>query len=126
MPTELSACQTEFVSVSKAFATVSFLALVISSMALVLADRADSETFPGPNGKIAFSSDRDGNDEIYVMDADGSNQIRLTTRAETDTKPSLNASGTQIVFEGAVGGSRQIFKMNIDGSNLTQLTVSIG
>jgi hypothetical protein len=39
-------------------------------------------TFPGEDGKIAFSSDRDGNTEIYVMNAqDGSNQTRLTDNA---------------------------------------------
>ena len=32
----------------------------------------------GTGGRIAFASDRDGNFEIYVMDADGSNQTRLT------------------------------------------------
>ncbi|WP_203884821.1 hypothetical protein, partial [Planotetraspora kaengkrachanensis] len=33
---------------------------------------------PGGNGKIAFTSVRDGNDEIYVMNADGSGQTNLT------------------------------------------------
>jgi hypothetical protein len=34
--------------------------------------------FPGTNGKIAFVSGRDGNAEIYVMDASGAQQTRLT------------------------------------------------
>ena len=34
--------------------------------------------------QIAFTSTRDGNLEIYVMDADGNNQIRLTTHPEAD------------------------------------------
>ncbi len=34
--------------------------------------------------EIAFVSDRDGNGEIYVMDADGSNQTRLTNNPATD------------------------------------------
>ncbi len=43
----------------------------------------DTWTAWSPYGKnIAFSSDRDGNDEIYVMDADGSNQTRLTNQPE--------------------------------------------
>jgi len=37
--------------------------------------------------KIAFQSDRDGNDEIYVMNADGSNQERLTYNAVADFYP---------------------------------------
>src|SRR5215218_6835547 len=35
-------------------------------------------TFPGPNGQIAFVSLTDGNDEIYVMNADGSDQTNLS------------------------------------------------
>ena len=45
-------------------------------------------TFPGENGKIAFTSDRDINKEIYVMNAqDGSNQTRLTDNAASDGLP---------------------------------------
>src|SRR5436190_4380861 len=41
-------------------------------------------TLPGANGKIAFSSDRDGNFEVYVMNADGSDQTRLTNAPGRD------------------------------------------
>ena len=42
-----------------------------------------------PDGsKIAFTTDRDGNDEIYVMNADGSNQTRLTNNEGDDISPS--------------------------------------
>jgi hypothetical protein len=42
-------------------------------------------TFPGPNGQIAFVSNRDGNEEIYVMNAaDGSNPTRLTNNPAVD------------------------------------------
>jgi hypothetical protein len=45
-------------------------------------------TFPGPNCQIAFSSARDGNDEIYVMNAeDGSGQTRLTNNPASDAYP---------------------------------------
>ena len=40
--------------------------------------------FPGANGKIAFLSGRDGNGEIYVMNADGSGQTNLTRNAADD------------------------------------------
>src|SRR5215208_337719 len=42
---------------------------------------------PGENGKIAFSSQRDGNAEIYVMNADGSEQTRLTNNPAIDDTP---------------------------------------
>ena len=38
-------------------------------------------------GKIAFSSIRGGNDEIYVMDPDGSNQTNLTNNQASDASP---------------------------------------
>ncbi len=41
-----------------------------------------------PDGsRIAFSSDRDGNFEVYVMNADGSGQTRLTDNPGIDTNP---------------------------------------
>ena len=39
-------------------------------------------------GKIAFMSDRDGNEEIYVMNADGSNQTSITNNPAGDVVPS--------------------------------------
>ena len=41
----------------------------------------------GDGSKIAYNSDRDGNSEIYVMDADGSNQHRLTNNPADDGYP---------------------------------------
>ena len=43
-----------------------------------------------PDGtKIAFTSNRDGNTEIYVMDADGTDQTRITNRPGGDSQPQL-------------------------------------
>ena len=48
-----------------------------------------SATFSGEDGtKIVFTSDRDGNTDVYVMNAqDGSNQTRLTDNAASDALP---------------------------------------
>jgi hypothetical protein len=42
---------------------------------------------PGANGKIGFTSDRDGNNEIYAMNAKGTDQTRLTNNPAVDTMP---------------------------------------
>jgi Tol biopolymer transport system component len=55
---------------------------------LLLPNQFAFATFPGENGKIAFTSTRDGNEEIYVMNAaDGSNQTRLTNNTDVDQFP---------------------------------------
>ena len=49
--------------------------------------------------KIAFMSTRDGNPEIYMMDADGSNQTRVTSNPAADVSPSWSTNGRTIVFD---------------------------
>ena len=46
-----------------------------------------------PNGKIAFTSSRDGNEEVYVMNADGTNQTNITNDAAADRVPSWGGVG---------------------------------
>ena len=64
-------------------------------------------TVPGRNGKIAFTSSHDGNPEIYTMEADGSNQTRLTNNPGNDVSPKWSPDGTRIVFhfQSGVGDS---------------------
>src|SRR5262245_25480245 len=75
------------------------------------------------NGKIAFASDRDGNLEIYTMDADGSNQVRLTNNAGLDTYPTWSPDGRMIAFISQTpAGDRAVFRMNEDGTNKVLIT----
>ena len=73
-------------------------------------------------GKIAFRSDRDGNGEIYVMNADGTNQTRLTNNSAEDIWPSWSPDGTKIAFMSDRDGNGEIYVMNADGTNQTRLT----
>ena len=78
-----------------------------------------------PDGtKVAFSSIRDGNLEIYVMDADGGNPVNLTRDDAYDQAPAWSPDGGHIVFERSGGGGRgpQVFVMNADGSGVERLT----
>jgi serine/threonine protein kinase len=71
------------------------------------------------SGRIAFESFRDGNWEIYVMNADGSNQTRLTNNPAADDRfPSWSPDGSRIAF----ASKHEIYVMNADGSNQTRLT----
>ncbi|MBI2836667.1 MAG: PD40 domain-containing protein [Chloroflexi bacterium] len=74
------------------------------------------------NTRIAFSSDRDGNREIYIMNADGSGQTRLTNNPAYDADPVWSPDGSKIAFSSYRDGNREIYVMNADGSNQTRLT----
>jgi Tol biopolymer transport system component len=76
-----------------------------------------------PDGsRIAFQSLRGGNEDIYVMDADGSNLIRLTTSVAADMHPAWSPDGTRIAFVSSRGADYDIYVMNADGSGQTALT----
>ena len=73
--------------------------------------------------RIVFTSSRDGNHEIYVMNADGKNQKRLTDHPRADIQPSWSPDGKKIAFASyRNGGNIQIFVMDSDGQNPTRLT----
>ena len=81
-----------------------------------------------PDGsKIAFWGNTrcDGNSEIYVIDADGSNRTRLTENTEHDSSPSWSHDGSKIAFHTDRDSNLEVYVMNADGSNPTNLTNNV-
>jgi Tol biopolymer transport system component len=77
------------------------------------------------SAKIIFFSRRDGGDEIYMMDDDGSNVQRLTNNPRLDTQPRWSPNGKYIAFmRNSSPRLRQydLFLMDADGSNQQRLT----
>ncbi|MFC1553490.1 TolB family protein [candidate division KSB1 bacterium] len=75
--------------------------------------------------RIAFSSDRTGDFEIYTIRPDGTDLKRLTNSPGNDLWPDWSPDGSQIVFTSTRSGSSDIWVMDSDGSNQTQLTYVI-
>jgi Tol biopolymer transport system component len=74
-------------------------------------------------GKFAFVSWDDGDPEIYVMKADGSNLQKLTDNTIFDVEPAWSPDGTRIVFYSyGYHMPYEVYVMNADGSNLKQIT----
>ncbi|MEO2002728.1 MAG: hypothetical protein ABGY41_01350, partial [Candidatus Poribacteria bacterium] len=74
-----------------------------------------------PDGStIAFTSDRNGRDEIYTIRTDGSRLRRLTDTGD-DQRPRWSPDGQQIVFYRGVG-KREIHVIDANGRNPQQLT----
>jgi len=120
-------------------AGITFLVVVMSfvSGALILgsqscsSDQFKSHSISGndlapswsPDGsRIAFQSDRDGNYEIYVMNADGSSQTRLSHHPAGDYLPSWSSDGSRIAFNSDRDGNLEIYVMNSDGTDQKRVT----
>ena len=105
---------------------ITILASVAFTMLTLLPNQFSAfATVPGEDGtKLAFTSDRDVNREIYVMNAqDGSNQTRLTDNGASDSLISWSPDGTKLAFTSDRDGNTEVYVMNAqDGSNQTRLT----
>lgn len=91
---------------------------------LTTAGNSQNASWSPDGSKIVFRSSRDGNNEIYVMNPDGTNQTRLTAHNASDDLPCFSPDGTQIAFVSNRAGNNEIHVMNADGSGVTQLTTN--
>jgi Tol biopolymer transport system component len=76
----------------------------------------------GGTQEIAFSSDRNGNTDIYVIRADRGGLRRLTRDPGVDMSPTWSPDGRRIAFRSNRDGNDEIYVMNADGSDQHNLT----
>ena len=77
---------------------------------------------PPTPARIAFTSARDGNFEIYVMGAYGTNPTRLTNNPSADDHPAWSPDGSKIAFKSGRENNAEIYVMDADGGNSINLT----
>jgi Tol biopolymer transport system component len=80
----------------------------------------------GGEPRLVFDSERDGDDDIYLMKPDGSEVEQLTNEPGRDYEPDASPDGKRVVFasQRAGGDSAQLHLIDTDGSNVERLTFS--
>lgn len=90
--------------------------------------RAAMQAAPKPNapnggvGRIAFTSDRSGNDDVWVANADGQFPENLTDNPADDIDAAWSPDGTKIAFASNRDGDNEIYVASGDGTNVVKLT----
>jgi Tol biopolymer transport system component len=110
--------------------------LAVTAFGLMPAASA-SASFPGANGRIAFTSIRSGGTDIYSINPDGSGETRLTDDPASDQEPAWSPDGKKIAFVSErdpsdpgcdgfeIQCNSEIYVMNADGSAETRVTQTI-
>ena len=106
-----------FVFVSDAEGTLGIFRADAGTVARLSAAGHDDREPHSADGRIVFTSRRDGNPEIYIAALDLTNAVRLTTTSATDTRPALNPAGTTVAFVSSRSGAPRVWLMDADGSN---------
>jgi Tol biopolymer transport system component len=88
----------------------------------VLSICVGASAFGAYEGKIVFTSNRDGNQEIYVAAADGSTVARLTNDKAYDDQPALSPDGKSVVFVSNRDGNNELYVIGVNGTGLRRIT----
>jgi Tol biopolymer transport system component len=94
----------------------------------ILADSFQNvQAVPSPDrSTIAFSSNRGGDFDLYLMDADGTDLRRISSGPGADGDPAWTPDGRRLIFTSARSGSSQIYSIAVDGTDLHPLTTAGG
>lgn len=107
---------------NSAFATNSLLEEQNVYLPIVLAHYG--ETPPNNIPGILFESNRDGNYDIFLINDDGTNVIKVIGNADDDRYASWSPDGTRIAYASRRGGNTDIYVANLDGSAEMRLTTA--
>ncbi|MGH7494784.1 MAG: protein kinase domain-containing protein [bacterium] len=90
---------------------------------LIASTKLDADGYFSPDGKrIAFASERTGNNEIWVCDKDGRNPVQLTFLESGSGTPNWSPDGKKIAFDSRREGNSDIFVVSADGGTPKPLT----
>jgi serine/threonine protein kinase/Tol biopolymer transport system component len=78
-----------------------------------------------PDGRIVYTTETSGNPEIWIMNADGSRRVQLTTNPGQDVSPRVTPDGRQIVFVSDRDGRLRVWRMGLDGTGATRVSSDI-
>lgn len=102
----------------------SFVSITLSPTQTIYLPIVQKPVIPGTFlGKIAFSSYRTGNEEIFSTNADGSDLIKLTNDSHPDSSPHWSPDNKYIVYTKTHDSENsEIYRINADGTNPINLT----
>lgn len=75
-----------------------------------------------PDGRIVYASEASGNPDVWIMAADGSRRIQLTSNKGQDVSPRVTGDGRYIVFVSDRDGGMRAWRMALDGSGAMRLS----
>jgi TolB protein len=84
--------------------------------------RSPSPAWSPDGQRIAFMSNRGGNEDIFVVNVDGAGMVNVTQSRGTDRTPVWSPDGRRIAFRSDRDGNGEVYAMNADGSGLQRLT----
>jgi Tol biopolymer transport system component/predicted Ser/Thr protein kinase len=78
-----------------------------------------------PDGQLVFQSLVSGNNDIWMMDADGKNRRQLTANFYDESSPSVSGDGQFLVYSSSRDTTPHVWRMDVDGNNQKPLTTGV-